>query len=159
MNTVKKMVGVGVVTIPYNLAYCGYFYGIVVFLLAALAIMWTTYLCGKVCEDYARQGVGALLYEDAVKRTLGHHAYTFTAVTIGLFCMGNIITYIIFIQNSIYLIDYHVFGIGIPMEARVLFIFLLVVPIFCIKDFSGLKNICLVGNIAMIITCIILLCK
>lgn len=57
MNTVKKMIGVGIVTIPYNLAYCGYLYGIVVFMLAGLMIMWTTYLCGKVCEDYAQQGV------------------------------------------------------------------------------------------------------
>jgi len=142
---------------PYNMSFCGYLFSFLIFTIASLIIMWTTYLCKEVLEEYSREGINGILMEDCVKECLGKRYYMITFVTIGLLCMGNIITYIIFIQNTIFIIDHHIFGFGIGMEVRVLAIYLVIIPIFCIKDFSGIKNVCLAGNVSIMLVTLILL--
>lgn len=91
------MICIGLITIPYNMAYCGYLFSLLIFIIAAIIIMWTTYLCRKVLEDYESEGKYGVFMEDCVKDTMGRCFYMITVINIGLLCMGNIITYIIFI--------------------------------------------------------------
>ena len=151
------MICISLITIPYNTAYCGNLFSILIFMVAATIIMWTTYLCKQVLEDYSRKGVEGILMEGCVKECMGSDLYMITVVNIAFLCVGNIITYIIFIQNIIYIINNNIFVFGIPMEVRVLFIFFIVIPIFCIKDFAGIKNTCLAGNVSIMLQTLIIL--